>query len=263
MVRRLKILHQCKPLFIVGMPRSGTTLLEQVLASHSQIFGAGELGFFANIAEHLHEMYGLDVGYPDGLKELSEKQQQEIVDSYVALLALHGEGSMFVADKFPTNFFHIGMIAVLFPRSTIFHCEREPRDLALSNFFQNYSEGNFFSWSLEDIAHFYVQYERVMDHWGRIGVSNLVTISYQDMVTNFDSVCRTLIGRLQLDWEDACLTYFETDRDVRTASNWQVRQPIFKSSINRWRNYYPELTEKFVLELAAQRNRYNIRHEEN
>ena len=245
------------PVFVLGMPRSGTSLLAQILHAHQHIHNAGELGYFSQISRELKESFGLTEEYPAGISELDAKRLQRIRKPYESILLQHASEATHVVDKFPENFLHIALIRRLFPNASIVHLRRDPRDVALSIYFQNFAKANEYAWRLKDIAHYYVQYERAMRVWANERSSRIIEIEYAAIVDDMAGITRRLLDTLKLAWDPNCLKFYAAQSDVRTASHWQVRQPVYKHAVHRWRNY-PELTEEFCNELRVQRGRYGL-----
>ena len=216
------------PVFIVGMPRSGTTLVEQILASHSRIAGAGELTDIGRVVARL----GYGQPRPNGA------ELQDIASQYLNRLAKIDPGALRITDKMPTNFRHLWLIARLFPRARVIHCQRHPADTCLSCFMQNFG-GNTLSWSFDlgDVVHYYKSYRRVMDHWRGNFPGRFLEIRYEDLVTAQEAQSRRLIEFTGLEWDAACLEFHKSPRAVNTASHSQVRRPIYDTSIGRWRRY--------------------------
>lgn len=225
------------PVFVVGMPRSGTSLIEQILATHPAVFGAGELGDMAALANRLSR----GSGYP--AQPPAAETLREEADAYLRRLRdLGGRKDRYV-DKMPLNFRHLGLIARLFPNARIIHARRDPMDTCLSCFFQNFSgHGHAFAYDLDSLAHAYRLYMRLMDHWRRVLPAPMLEIDYEALVENQRMETERLIRFLDLDWNDACLTFHETGRPVMTASQVQVRQPIYRSSIGTWRRFADQLS---------------------
>jgi len=225
------------PLFIVGMPRSGTSLVEQILSSHPLTFGAGELYFWPDTVGKYPEEF-LEANFSDELplsiaKECLANLRERSKEKPEALR---------VIDKMPSNFSRIGLIHKIFPNAKFIHTMRNPIDTCLSNYFQNFATGQYHSNSLDDLAHYYREYHRLMEHWRSVlpeGV--MLDVRYEDVVEDHEGWSRKIIEHIGLEWDDRCLEFHKTERKVGTASNWQARQPIYKSSKERWRNY-----EKFV-----------------
>ncbi len=230
------------PVFIIGMPRSGSTLVEQILASHPRVYGAGELGeiprFIANMAEQTKcEPYTTSV-LP------TREAAQGFATEYLAHIADLGEGADRVTIKTLENFQHLGLIATLFPRARVIHCRRDPLDVCLSCYFQNFHELNF-AWSLEDIAAYYRSYERAMAHWAKHLPLQVYEVRYEDLVHNQSKISRELVSFLGLEWDGRCLSFFRSHRPVRTASTVQVRKPMTAQAIGRWKHYEAHLGPLF------------------
>ncbi len=225
------------PLLIVGMPRSGTSLVEQVISSHPMAAGAGELRFFSSLAQQLPNIVGSELPFPDCIHAIDGAAADKITTNYVDLLRRHSSDARKISDKLPGNYINIGLFRGLFPNGRIISCRRDPLDVALSIYFQYFGEGHEYAWNLDDIAHRYGQYERVRRHWAAVLPGVIQDIQYEEMIVDFETTARRLIAYCGLDWDDDCLAFYQTKRDVRTASNWQVRQPIYKRSLARWEHY--------------------------
>ena len=234
-----------KPIFIVGMPRSGTTLTEQIIASHPEVTGGGELLYFSSISKGLPFMLGSGVPYPLCCRSLERQQAELIIWNYLALLDRHSATASFVTDKMPGNYKYLGLIRMLFPGAPIIHCRRDPLDVCLSIYFQNFSKAHDYAHDLMDIGHYYLQYARLMAHWRRVLPGPFMECRYETLINNQETCSQSLIAFCGLAWDDGCLEFYQQKRDVRTASNWQVRQPIYTRSVKRWKNY-----EKYLAPLV-------------
>ena len=231
-----------RPVFIVGMPRSGTTLVEQILASHPRVYGADELTTIFDIVCALEQRGTGGAKFPDNVPSLDETELQWGARQYLDhLQTIDGQAAR-VTDKMPLNFFHLGLIAVMLPRARIIHCRRDAMDVCLSNFVQKFAEGHHYSYDLSDTATYYRGYEQVMSHWREVLPIQMFEVQYEELVEDQERVSRALIDYIGLDWDDRCLAFHQTKRAVRTASNWQVRQPIYKTARKRWKNYEKHLT---------------------
>jgi tetratricopeptide (TPR) repeat protein len=223
------------PIFVVGMPRSGTSLVEQILASHSKVFGAGELPLLSNtIIDTFPISEGVD--YTGALDDASAVKFQLVAKKY--LDGLPDVAANHITDKLPHNFLNLGMIRILFPNATIVHCRRDPRDTCFSiykNLFGVY--GHFFAYDLEELARYYNGYSALMNHWEDVMPSVIHTIDYEAMIDNQEQTTRELLQACGLEWEPACLGFHKTERPVLTISSLQVRQPVYRSSIGAWRPY--------------------------
>ncbi len=228
------------PVFVVGMVRSGTTLVEQVLASHPQVHGAGELHDIEQLARSLPGRLGTSAPFPDCVPLLEGSTVRQLADLYLARLTQHAAGAVRVVDKMPHNFLYLGLIATLLPRARIIHCRRNPRDLGASIYFQN------FKWMphasrFEDIAAFYEQYCRLMAHWHKHLPLPIHEVAYEEMVADLEGASRRLVAFCGLEWDDRCRSFHQTRRTVQTASNLQVRRPIYRTSLGRWQRYESHL----------------------
>ena len=225
------------PVFIIGMPRSGTTLIEQIIANHHNAYGAGELNYIGencnivtkNIIEH--EINDLST------TELILEKFQNIIDGYTCELKSYSSNALRITDKMPTNFLYLGIIALLFPKSHIIHCQRNPLDTCLSIYFQNFSLPVEYAYSLTDIGNWYCGYNRLMKHWSEVLPVPVLNIKYEDLISSQHTESNKIIKYIGLDWDENCIVYQNANRPVLTASSWQVRQPIYKSSVERWKNY--------------------------
>ncbi len=229
--------------FVVGMPRSGTTLVEQVLASHPQVHGAGELRYFASLPARLPALIGSSAPYPECCRALEGSGLRAIAEPYLALLRRHAPRARRVIDKLPGNFLHLGLICGVFPYARMVHCLREPADVCLSIYFQHFRDQHDYAWDLDDIAHFYGQYRRVMAHWRGVCGARILDVHYEQMVERFEPTARGLVSHCGLEWDERCRDFHAIERDVRTASNVQVRQPLYRSSLRRWERYAECLPE--------------------
>lgn len=232
-----------RPVFIVGMPRSGTTLTEQIISSHPQVFGAGELAKMNEILS-THTQALMQAGgrkaYPLWVPDASAEDIRGFAAAYLDhLQELAGDGPVRVTDKMPHNFLNLGMIALAFPHARIVHCMRDPVDTCLSCFRQNFAMPHAYSTNLADVGHHHRQYQEIMAHWRDVLPVKFYEVRYEDLVNDQERVTRELIEFCGLEWDDACLRFNEQKRNVKTASVWQVRQPIYKQSVKKWKPYAP------------------------
>lgn len=241
-----------RPLFILGMPRSGTTLTEQVLASHPQVHGGGELKGMSRAVEAflVSEVNGRKILDPE---LLTPGNITEAAECYLDALPGWTGDAIRTTDKMPANFRHIGYIALMFPRARIVHVRRNPVDTLLSCFQQNFGQGQAFSNDLEDAAHYYWIYSELMRHWHALLGERILTVDYERLVEDPEGQSRRLCRHIGLEWHEAMLTPHRTRRSIRTASKWQVRQPIHRASVERWRRY-----EKQLRPLLAALEAYSI-----
>jgi tetratricopeptide (TPR) repeat protein len=232
--------HNDLPVFIVGMPRSGTSLVEQILASHPAVFGAGEIRNLKQLAAELPAELGNSTDYPECLNQLNKETSARLSERYLRGLRRLGGESLRVTDKVPMNFHHLGLIATLFPGAQVIHCQRDPHDVCWSCYFQNFREVPF-SCDLRILGEYHRRYERLMAHWKQVLPLPILDVCYEELVDDVEKVSRKMIAFCKLPWHDSCLAFHKTQRSVRTASNMQVRQPTYSSSIGYWKNYAPHL----------------------
>ncbi|MGF1578544.1 MAG: sulfotransferase [Gemmataceae bacterium] len=226
------------PIFVVGMPRSGTSLVEQILASHPDVFGAGELPDINAIAGTLPQYTQKLVQYPECLLSLPDKLFAASATAYLNRLAsLNTTRRAYVVDKAPLNFLHLGLVRLMFPQAVILHCQRNPMATCLSCFFQKFVTSQEYSFHLDHLGFYYCEYERLMSFWRKILPNTFVNVSYEKLVQKPNETIPWLLDICGLNWDDRCLRPERTVRPVATASAWQVRRPIYTSSVDRWRNY--------------------------
>lgn len=230
------------PVFIVGMPRSGTTLMGSILSNHPSIETAGELMTIAESAAQLPKLTGKNLPYPQVLRHMSPDIASHVIGKYQRKLRENVDrNSIYVIDKYPLNFRYLGFIAILFPRSHIIHCTRHPLDTCLSTFFQRFPLDYDYSFDMQNIAHSYGEYLKIMDHWRKVLPMKLIDVRYEDMVADTEQTARRALGFLGLDWDARCLAPHTNPCAVETASNWQVRQPVYEYAVGRWRHYEKHL----------------------
>jgi Flp pilus assembly protein TadD len=228
-----------RPLFIVGMPRSGTSLVEQILASHPQVYGAGELSWLVKAEHDLPAFLHSPLGYPACVRAISAAQIEVLAKKYLdylEVLAEHGPYT-YVSDKLPSNYERIGLIALLFPHARIIHCHRDPLDNAISQFSLLFQGAIEYSHDLFNLGAHYAEYQRLMEHWHSLMPERILEVSYESLVADYAAETRRLLDFLQLPWDEDCLRFFAAQRTVRTSSDLQVRQPIYATSIGRWKHY--------------------------
>ena len=231
------------PIFVVGLPRAGSTLLEQILASHSQVEGTSELQDIIGISRKLGAKSRENPAgrYPEVLAELTEDQFRELGESYLETTRIQRSDTPFFIDKMPNNFRHIGLIHLILPNSKIIDARRHPMGGCFSGFKQLFAHGQTFTYGLEDIGKYYRDYARVMDHWDEALPGRVHRVQYEEMVTDTEAQIRALLDYCELDFEEQCLRFYETDRAIRTPSAEQVRQPIYKEGLEQWRNFEAHL----------------------
>jgi tetratricopeptide (TPR) repeat protein len=247
------------PIFIVGLPRSGSTLIEQVIASHSQVEGTSELPYIGKVSTSLNINRADGINYPHAVRELRARHLQTLGSDYLDAARLHRvEGKPRFIDKMPNNFPNIGFIHLILPNAKIIDARRHPLDACLGCYRQLFAKGQTFTYDLTDIGEYYLQYQRLMDHWHEVLPGRVLTVQYEDVVSDFDNQVGRILEYCDLPWEDACVRFHETDRPVRTASSEQVRLPIYTTAVNFSKNYEKhlgELTE--VLEPVLNRYKKN------
>jgi tetratricopeptide (TPR) repeat protein len=234
-----------RPVFIVGLPRSGTTLVEQILASHSQVFGAGELRLTREGFESLPALMNRNDSAMDCLARLDGESTRTLGQRHLERLRALNDSAARVVDKMPDNYMYLGMLAVLFPKAKFIHCRRDPRDIAVSCWMTNFRQIRWAN-DPDHIASRFSEYRRVMEHWRKTLPVGLLDINYEDTVADLEGVARRLVAWCGLDWEPSCLAFHESKRPVRTASVTQVRQPVYTRSVARWKHYESALGELFA-----------------
>lgn len=229
------------PVFIVGMPRTGSTLLEQVLSRHSRIYGAGELPDIKNIALSLPELLDSNVQYPECLDSLNQTVIDRVANDHLKRLAGLSGGALRVIDKMPGNYLHLGLIQILFPGATILHTQRDPIDTCFSCFTRDLGGGASFSADLTSLGGFYKGYKRLMEHWQDVLQIKILNVRYEELIEDHGMVVRAIIDSCGLEWENQCLDHMGGNRVVATPSYDQVRKPLYKSSIGKWKHYEAHL----------------------
>jgi tetratricopeptide (TPR) repeat protein len=232
------------PVFIVGMPRSGTSLVEQTIASHPKAFGAGELDDIGFIAAKMG-MKGVRTDSavdPQRIESLTQGEVAKAATKYLNRLSRRSPDAVRITDKMPHNFERLGLIGLMFPRARIIHCRRDPLDTCLSIFMQDFQQAHGYASDLRSLGLYYAEYEGLMAHWRKVLAVSLLEVDYERLIENTPAEIRRIIDFVGLKWDDACLNFHRTRRAVATSSHWQVRQPIYATSIKRWRNYRQFLT---------------------
>ena len=224
------------PVFIVGMPRSGTSLIEQIIASHPDVHGAGESMALGRIVRELPH------GYPDCVSDIEELEWGALGRSYMERLLKDAPAARRVTDKMPRNIERVGLIHLMLPRARVIHCMRDPLDTCLSCYTLRFERSQDFTYDLTDLGRYFRLYERLVDHWRRVLPGMLLDVRYEDVVDDLEGSARRMVDFCGLEWNDACLEYHKNDRIVRTASAAQVRRPIYTNSVGRWRRYERRLT---------------------
>ena len=227
-------------IFVLGLPRSGTSLVEQILASHSCVYGAGELRYFRDsVIKSFYPVRGRS--FPRNLKDHKASTFNKVAQHYLENVSKLKHQGKIIVDKMPYNFMYIGMIALVFPGAKIVLVERNAMDNCFSIFKQRFGTGNLFSYSLREVGEYYNMYNDLMSHWLSLLRENIYSIRYEEIVEDLVKQSKGLLDYCDLEWEEACLNFHRTERDVRTASAVQVRQPIYSSSIEIWKKYEKEL----------------------
>jgi tetratricopeptide (TPR) repeat protein len=236
-----------QPVFIVGLPRSGTTLCEQILASHPLLHGAGELSDLADLAAHALD----DTGWPpwQAAKHVSLMRSRELAPRYLQALRNGApKDRLRISDKSPLNFFQLAFAAVLFPNARVIHCRRDARDNALSIWMENFNPEQRYATDFDDLAFFHAQYQRLMSHWRSVLPLRMIEMQYEDTVENLEAQARKVLTFIDVPWDDRCLDFHRNERAVQTPSRWQVRQPIYSRAVGRWQTYsahLPQLSAAF------------------
>lgn len=244
------------PIFIMGLPRSGSTLLEQILASHSQVEGTSELPYLGRVATWLNRNRADGINYPEAVCELAPANFAALGRDYLDYAQMHRRsGAPRFIDKMPNNFPSIGFLSLILPEAKIIDARRHPLDACLSCYRQLFAKGQAFTYDLTEIGEYYLQYQRMMDHWHEVLPGRVLTVQYEEVVSDFEAQARRLLEFCGLPWEDACLRFYESDRPVRTPSSEQVRQPIYDRSVGHWRNFEPQLDELITV-IEPVRDRY-------
>lgn len=230
------------PIFIVGLPRSGSTLIEQVLASHPDVEGTHELPDLGRVARSVGLGREDREAYPEAMPLLSNEELQQAGEEYLRRTERHRElGTPRFTDKLPNNFVHVGFLELALPNARVINAKRHPLDSCLGGFKQLFARGQPFTYDQFEIAEFYIEYQRIMDHWHEVLPGRVLDVQYEDVVDDLETQVRRILEYCDLPWNDACLRYYENERAVKTASSEQVRKPIYSSAKHRWRHYEKHL----------------------
>ena len=232
--------HQAKdPIFILGLPRAGSTLIEQILASHSMIDGTLELPNILSIAQSLRgdDIYGKLGNYPKSMESLTLEQREDLGRGYIEDTRMHRKDAPMFTDKMPNNFRHIGLIHLIMPNAKIIDARRYSLDCCFSMFKQLFAQGQEFSYGLAEAGSYYKSYVKLMDHWNRVLPNKILRVNNEDIIEDLEGQVRRMLEFLELPFEEECISFYETDRSVRTASSEQVRRPINKEGMERWKPY--------------------------
>ena len=222
------------PIFIVGLPRAGSTLLEQILASHSMVDGTMELHDILSIASSLSNK---KKAYPYNLADLTDEECIALGEQYLSQTQAYRQNAPFFIDKMPNNFVHIGLIKRILPNAKIIDARRNPMDCCFSGFKQLFGEGQEFSYSLTDIGRYYRAYEKLMDHWHAVLPDFILTVQHEDVLHDLEGQVRHILAFCGLPFEPECLSFYQTKRVIKTPSSEQVRQPIYKTGMQQWKPF--------------------------
>jgi tetratricopeptide (TPR) repeat protein len=231
------------PILIVGLPRSGSTLIEQILASHSMVEGTMELPDLSRLTAELSKRSPGRTEYPEAVKNLDQEAVRSMGQSYLKSTMRYRTDKAYFIDKMPNNFPHIGFLHLILPNARIIDARRHPLDSCLGSYKQLFFKGQSFTYEQFELGHYYLQYRRMMDHWREVLPGKVLDVHYEQMVDDQENQTRRLLDYCGLPWEDQCLRFYETERAINTASSEQVRQPIYKGALNFWRNYESHLGE--------------------
>ncbi len=231
------------PIFIVGLPRAGSTLIEQILASHSEVEGTMELADIPRLVQRLQgrEPDPAAPRYPGVLEELTLEQLRQLGETYLADTQVYRSGKPRFIDKMPNNFRHLGLIHLMLPNATLIDARREPMACCFGNFKQLFASGQEFTYGLDDIARYYLSYVDLMNHWEQVLPGKILRVQHEDLVEDLAAQVRRILDFCGLDFQAQCLEFHKTQRSVRTASSEQVRLPIFTEGLDQWRNFEPWL----------------------
>ena len=231
------------PIFILGLPRAGSTLIEQILASHSMIDGTLELPNILSMAQSLRgdDIYGKEGNYPKSMEDLSLERRTEMGKMFIDDTRMHRKDAPRFTDKMPNNFRHIGLIHLIMPNAKIIDARRYSLDCCFSMFKQLFAQGQEFTYGLSEAGSYYKSYVNLMNHWNEVLPNKILRVNNEDIIDDLEGQVARMLEFLELPFEDSCITFYETDRSVRTASSEQVRKPINKSGMDRWKPYAKHL----------------------
>ncbi|MEC9415219.1 MAG: sulfotransferase [Pseudomonadota bacterium] len=231
------------PIFVVGLPRSGSTLIEQILASHSLVEGTHELGELTMAMRAVRDKAKIKNGFPKALTEFKKEHWNLLGQEYLQLTEKYRTDKLYFIDKNPNNFSFIGQIKLAIPNARIINAKRHPLDSCYGSFKQLFASGQPFSYDLVELGEYYMEYQRIMDHWHKVLPGFILDVSYEEVVAGLDEQVTRILEFCGLPFEESCLRFYETERAVKTASSEQVRKPIYSSSVNLWRNYEDKLAD--------------------
>lgn len=231
------------PIFVVGLPRSGSTLIEQILASHSQVEGTHELPDLAHMVQAFKKRNPKNIHFPENLREPGQQSWSEMGEEFIQRTQKYRSGTPRFIDKNPNNFIYTGLLHLILPNAKIINARRHPLDSCFGSYKQLFASGQPFTYDISEIGEYYLQYWKIMDHWHEVLPDKVLDVDYENVVADLDNQVRRILDFCDLPFEASCLTFHETDRAVKTASSEQVRQPIYSSSVNLWKNYESDLDE--------------------
>jgi len=236
--RKFQGIDDERPVFIIGMPRSGSTLVEQIISSHPDIYGAGEVKYLSRALGQLRDRFPSLPKYPPMMEKITPAQLEIVGKNYLAALSNGSGNAKRITDKLLTNYFFVGLIHLLYPKAKFIHTARDPIDTCLSGFTKLFKDDMPHSYDLGELGRYYGKYRELMEHWARVlPKGTMKTVVYEDVVADTEKEARALIEFLGLEWNDKCLEFHKSDRPVKTASVAQVRKPIYKTAVKRWKKY--------------------------
>jgi len=229
------------PIFIVGLPRSGSTLLEQILSSHSKVDGTHELPDIGKTIRFDRNLTAPTARYPTSVANIDADGFKRLGSEYIERTRRHRGERPFFTDKNPNNFVHVGLLHLILPHARIINARRHPLDSCFGSYKQLFAQGQPFTYDLVELGEYYLQYQRLMDHWHEVLPGKVLDVQYEEVVADLEGQVRRILEYCGLDWEESCLRFHETSRSVKSASSEQVRRPIYSSAVNTWRRYEPHL----------------------
>jgi len=228
------------PIFILGMPRSGSSLIEQILATHSKVYGAGELNYIEQSLNSISSA-STDLKYPDILDNIDKNSLIQLAESYIKRVREHAPDAEHIIDKMPQNFVYIGLIKIIMPKAKIIHSTRDAMDTCLSIYKHGFYEGHAYADNLKDLGEYYRLYQDLMNHWDKVFPESIHEVNYENLVANQEEESRRLLNFCDLPWEEECLSFYKTKRRVHTASSTQVKKAIYKDSVKLWKKFEQHL----------------------
>jgi tetratricopeptide (TPR) repeat protein len=227
------------PIFVIGMPRSGTSLVEQILSAHSEVHGAGELPDLSNICFSNGSL--VNENFSNIAGNLNFEEFRVMANKYLERMRMHSANALYITDKMPENFFYVGMIKVMFPNAKIIHCRRDPMDTCLSNFKNNFEIETNYAYDQSELGRYYIAYAKLMAHWRQVLPEFIYDVQYEDLVAHPEQEIRRMLSFCDLEFDASCLNFHQSKRTVKTASLFQVRQPLYNSSVKSWMHYEQQL----------------------